>query len=71
MSWNLKKLSKSTDVTTLMLIMLKTAERTAAGRWKSFFATLRTAIYALMVVRIGIAIYMKVNMDEHPHHFPD
>lgn len=42
------------------MLLLKECEKTTSSKVKSVIKKLKTAVYALMVVRILVAIYMKV-----------
>lgn len=43
-----------------VMLLLKECEKTTSSKVKSVIKKIKTAVYALMVVRILVAIYMKV-----------
>lgn len=44
----------------MLLLLLKEAEKKGTSKWKSLVKTFKNCIYAFMVARILIAIYIKV-----------
>lgn len=44
----------------MLLLFLKETEKKATSKWKSFVKGVKTVIYTFMVIRIMVAIYLKV-----------
>lgn len=61
----LSTLSKICAFEQLLLLFIKETEQKATSKWKSFVKYVKTIIYTFMVIRIMVAIYLKVkNKDE-------
>lgn len=56
----LSTLSKICAFEQLLLLLIKEAEKKATSKWKSFVRGVKTVIYTFMVIRILVAIYLKV-----------
>lgn len=56
----LSKLVKLRALEQMLLLLLKEAEKKGSSKWKSLVKTFKNCIYAFMVARILIAIYIKV-----------
>lgn len=57
---NLTTLVKFRALEQMLLLLLKEAEKKGTSKWKSLVKTFKNCIYAFMVARILIAIYIKV-----------
>ena len=57
---NLSTLVKLRALEQMLLLFLKEAEKKGTSKWKSLVKTFKNCVYAFMVARILIAIYIKV-----------
>jgi len=57
----LSNLSKLYALEQILMLFLKEAEKKGSSKWKSLVKTFKNCLYAFMVARIVIAIYLKVN----------
>ena len=56
----LSKLVKLRALEQMLLLLLNESEKKGTSKWKSLVKTCKNCIYAFMVARILIAIYIKV-----------
>ena len=56
----LSNLVKLRALEQMLLLFLKEAEKKGTSKWKSLVKTFKNCVYAFMVARILIAIYIKV-----------
>jgi hypothetical protein len=54
------KLVKLRALEQILRLLLNEAEKKGTSKWKSLVKTFRNCVYAFMVARILIAIYLKV-----------
>jgi hypothetical protein len=56
----LSNLSKLYAPEQILMLFIKEAEKKGSSKWKSLVKTFKNCLYAFMVARIVIAIYLKV-----------